>query len=178
MRRLFLVLGAATAALLMSATLAYACGDKLLALNRGLRFQDFSSSRRASILIYSHKGLGTSDANNGGPLQSALVKAGHKLRTVGDRSGLDDALKTGHYDLVLIDVLDVPLVEESLRAAPSSPLIVPIVYEGTKPAEDELLKKQYPFLLKASDKNGRYLTTIDRALDAKSKRDRTSLRRN
>ena len=57
MRRLFLRLGSATVALLLSATPGHACGDKLIALNRGLRFQDFSSSRRASILMYSHIGF-------------------------------------------------------------------------------------------------------------------------
>jgi CheY-like chemotaxis protein len=127
--------------------------------------------------MYTHMGSGASHANNNGQLQSVLVKAGHQLQTVAERRGLDDALKTGHYDLVLVDLMDVAQVEESLRAAPSPPLVVPVVYEGTK-AENKLLKKQYPFLLETPDKNGRSLTAIDRALDAKAKRDRTALRRN
>ena len=55
MRRLCLVSGSVTAILLISVMPTYACGDKLLALNRGPRFQDFSGSRRASILMYGHK---------------------------------------------------------------------------------------------------------------------------
>ena len=177
MRRLFLALGSATVVLLLSATPAFTCGDKLLAVNRGLRFQDFSSSRRASILLYSHKGSGSSNPNDKGQLQSALIRAGHRLQTVAEWRELDDALKTGHYDLVLVDLINAPQVEESLRGAASPPLVVPLVYEATK-AENKLLKKQYPFLLMAREKDGRYLTVIDRALDARAKRERTTLRRN
>ena len=176
MRRLVLVLGCISAVFLLSATLAYACGDKLLALNRGPRFRD-SSSHRASILIYSHMGSPMSSAIHDGQLQSALVKDGHRLQMVGERKELDEALKTGHYDLVLVDLADVPLVEEWLRAEPSSPLVVPVVYQQTK-AENKVLEKQYRFLLKAPDKSGNYLNAIDRALDEKAKRDRTALRRN
>jgi hypothetical protein len=127
--------------------------------------------------MYSHMGSGSSDPNHKSQLQSALIRAGHRLQTVVVWRELDDALKTGHYDLVLVDLINVQRVEESLRTAASPPLVVPLVYEGTK-AEDKLLKKQYPFLLMAREKNGRYLSVIDRAVDAKAKRDRTTLRRN
>jgi DNA-binding NtrC family response regulator len=110
-------------------------------------------------------------------LQSALVKAGHQLETVGERSRLDEALKTGHYDLVLVDLTDAPGVEESLRATPSPPLVVPVVCDATK-AETKAVKKHYPFLLKAPDNSGNYLNAIDRALDEKAKRNRTALRAN
>jgi hypothetical protein len=175
MRRFFFVLGSITAIFLISVTLAYACGDKLLALNRGLRFQDFSSSRRASILMYSHIGSHTSRAINDGQLQSALVKARHRLQTVTEQNGLDYALKNGQYDLVLVDVTEAHVVQESLGANPSAPVVVPIVYEGTK-AETEEVKKRYRCLLKTPDKIGSYLNAIDRALDEKGKRDRAALR--
>ena len=177
MRRFLFVSGVVTASLLLSVTRAYPCGDKLLALNRGLRYQDLSSSRRASILVYTHAGSRTSGAITYGQLQSVLVNAGHQLQTVGERSRLDEVLKTGHYDLVLVDLTDAPGVEESLRAAPSPPLVVPVVYDATK-EESKAFKKQYRFLLKAPDRSGNYLNAIDRALDAKAKRDRTALRRN
>jgi hypothetical protein len=173
-RRLFLALGSITVVLLLSATLVHACGDKLLVLNRGLRFQDFSSSHPASILLYTHTGSRASEAINDGHLQSALVKAGHKLQTVGERSRLDEALQTGHYDLVLVDLSDAPGVEDSLRTAPSPPLVVPVIYEGTK-AETEAVKKHYRCMLKAPDKNGNYLNAIDRAMGEKAKRDLTAL---
>ena len=177
MRRLVLALGSASVVLLLSATPAYTCGDKLIALNRGLRSQDFFSSRRASILMYSHVGSGSSDPYDKGQLQSALIRAGHRLQTVAEWREFYDALKTGHYDLVLVDLVNVPQVEESLRTAASPPLVVPLVSEGTK-AENKLLKKQYPFVLVARERTGRYLTVIDRALDAKEKKYRTTLRRN
>ncbi len=175
MRRLSLLWSCVTAIVLLAATLVYACGDKLLVLNRGLHFQDLASSRSASILLYNHMGSRTSDAINDGQLQSALLKAGHKLQTVGERSQLDDAVKTGHYDLVLVDLADAPGVEEQLRALPSPPVVVPVLYEGNK-AEADAVKAHYRCLLKAPNKMGNYLNAIDRALEEKAKRDRTAVR--
>ena len=173
MRRFFLLRSCVTAIVLLAATLVYACGDKLLVLNRGLRFRDLAGSHPASILLYNHMGSRTSDAINDGQLQSALLKAGHKLQTVGERGQLDDAVKTGHYDLVLVDLADAPGVEEELRALPSPPVIVPVVYEGDK-AETDAVKAHYRCLLNAPNKRGNYLNAIDRALEEKAKRDRTA----
>ena len=93
---------------------------------------------------------------------------------IGERSRLYDALKTGRYDLVLVDLADAPGVEDEMRAAPSPPVVVPVVYEGTK-AETEAVKKHYRCLLKAPDKSGNYLNAIDRAMDEKANRDLTAL---
>jgi hypothetical protein len=174
MRRLLLLFVSVTAIVLLAATLVYACGDKLLVLNRGLRFQDLSS-RPASILLYTHPGSRTSAAVNDSQLQSALQKAGHKVQLIGERGRLDDALKTGRYDLVLVDLADAPGVEDELRATPSAPVVVPVVYEETK-AEAEAVRKHYRCLLKTPDKKGSYLNAIDRALEEKAKRDLTAIR--
>ena len=96
---------------------------------------------------------------------------------VGERKALDEALKTGHYDIVLVDSADVSLVGDLLRTAPSSPLRVPGVYRGTND-ENNSLERQYRFLLQTPDKTGNYLNAIDRALDEKDRRDRTVPRRN
>src|ERR1051326_525100 len=126
MRRLLLALGSIIAVFLLSVTLMYGCGDKLLALNRGPRFRDFSRSHRASILIYSPTGSPTSSAIHDGQLQSALLKSGCRLQMVGERKELNEALRTGHYDIVLVDSTSLSLVENSLRTAPSSPVVVPV----------------------------------------------------
>jgi hypothetical protein len=175
MRRFFLFLCSFTTIVLFAATLVYACGDKLLVLNRGLRFHDLFSSHPASILLYTPSGSRTSDAINDGQLKSALVKAGHKLQMIGQRSRLNDALRTGRYDLVLIDLADAASVDDELRTAHTPPVVMPVVYEGTK-AEVEAVKKQYRCLLKTPDKSRNYLNAIDRALDEKAKRDLTTLR--
>lgn len=175
MRRLFLVWSCVTALALLAATMVNACGDKLLVLNRGLRYQDLASSRPASILLYSHSDSSAPNAVNDGQLKSALLKAGHKLQTIEQRSQLDDAVKSGHYDLVLVNLSDAPEIEAGLRSMPAAPVVVPVVYEGTK-AEANAVKAHYRCLLKAPDKDRNYLNAIDRALDEKAKRDRAAAR--
>jgi hypothetical protein len=175
MRRLFLIGSCVTAMALLAATLVYACGDKLLVLNRGLRYQDLASSRPASILLYSHSDAPAPNAVNDGQLKAALLKAGHKLQIVGERSQLDDAAKGGHFDLVLVNLADAPEVEAEMRTIPAAPVVVPVVYEGSK-AEANAVKAHYRCLLKAPDKDRNYLSAIDRALDEKAKRDRAAAR--
>ena len=173
MRKLFLGLGAIAGMLLLSATLVLACGDKLLVLHRGLRFQDFAGSTVASILLYEPQSP-ASNAFNDGQLESTLVKAGHKLRRVGEQTQLDEAVKSGHYDLVLVALSDATAVEEALHGTPSPPVVVPVVHEASK-AEAQQAKKHFRCMLKAPDKAGNYLNAIDRALNEKAKRDHVAL---
>src|SRR5437763_1461809 len=80
-------------------TTAFACGDKLLALGRGLRMgRAYTASHTASLLIYVGEKGGKSTLGSV-QLQSTLKKAGHKVETVGNPAGLKQGLKTSKVDL-------------------------------------------------------------------------------
>src|SRR3979490_2918334 len=99
--RYLLVLVAVTATTLsQGAVPVHACGDKLMMLGRGIRFQSKHTPRAASVLLY----LPASAAAQ--PLtdpkrESALREAGHTVRAVTSAADLDGALRSGSYDVVL-----------------------------------------------------------------------------
>jgi hypothetical protein len=147
---------------LLSGTLALACGDKLLTVSRGLRFQRAYAGRQANLVIYS-PATPSAGTLKGAKLQSTLKQAAHKLQTVGDPSQLDRVLRSEKVDVVLTDFGELTGILRELQSAPSKPVILPILY---KPSKDELAaaQREYKFALKASADEIQYLTAIDEAM--------------
>jgi ABC-type amino acid transport substrate-binding protein len=143
-------------------TAALACGDKLLAIGRGVRFQQVSAAHEANLVIYS---AGTERravlANNN--LQTALRRAVRKLQILQDGSGLDEALKSGRVDVVLVDFADLAGITQQLRSAPSKPVIIPVLVKPSK-AEFTAAQREYRFALRANADDFEYLTAVDQAM--------------
>lgn len=168
MRKLLIaMLVLATATLAINAALA--CGDKLMLLSRGARFgQVFHHAHAVSILAYTRQNSAVPAVVRDLELQPALKEAGDKLHVVEDRAAFNEALKTGKYDLVLADLADAEGLEEQVRSAPSSPMMLLVVYKPSK-AEENAAGKKFQSVLKAPGKADHYLAAIDKAMELKLK---------
>jgi ABC-type amino acid transport substrate-binding protein len=149
----------------LSGTAALACGDKLLAVGRGVRFQHANAAREANLVIYS------ATARSGAPLgnsklQITLKRVVHKLQVVQGGPQLDQALKSGRVDVVLVEFGDLAGIAQELQSAPSKPAILPILVRPSK-AELTAVQKEYRFALKAGADDFEYLTSIDEAMKVK-----------
>ena len=172
MRRLVTVLSVMVP--LLSASLASACGDKLLVLGRGARFQVETADHPASILFYVNPNAPGSEKVEFTQLQGIMRQAGHRFRSVRGREELAVALKTARFDIVLADFDDASRLEKTIQASPSQPLLLPWVYQETKADAQRAklslkqAKEQYRFALSAPFKVGNFLSTIDRTMEMKS----------
>src|SRR5262245_17950445 len=104
----------------------YACGEKLLILGRGIRFQSRHSPRPASVLLYlpqSETGRPLTDPN----LESALKEAGHAVRAATTSAELESALRSGSYDVVLANITDAPDLERAQAVAAANAVVLPAV---------------------------------------------------
>jgi ABC-type amino acid transport substrate-binding protein len=150
----------------LSGTVALACGDKLLAIGRGVRFQHIDAAREANLVIY------FAGTQGGAPLGSAklqtLRRAVHKLQLVQGGSELDLALKAGRVDVVLVEFADLSGIARQLQVAPSKPVILPILVKPSK-AELAAAQKEYRFALKAAADDFEYLAAIDEAMKLRLK---------
>lgn len=147
---------------------ALACGDKLMLFARGAHFQQvYSSNRAVSILAYVRQNSAVPAVVSYLQPEAALKKAGHKLEAVDNPAALEEALKTGKYDVVLADVADAEGLEQLARSARSKPVIVPVAYKPTK-AQQNAAQKKFHLLLKAPNNTGQYLAAIDQAMDLKA----------
>jgi len=173
MRRFVIVL--AVMVLLLSAWPAGACGDKLLVLGRGVRFQVETADFPASILFYLNPNTPGAEKVEFTQLQGIMRQAGHKFRTVKGREELAAALRTARFDIVLADFADAPRLEEMIQASPSQPLLLPWVFQETKADARKArltltaAKERYQSALMAPFKVGNFLSTIDRTMESKSR---------
>jgi hypothetical protein len=150
-------------------TAAFACGDKLMLLAGGGRFrQVYSRSHPASILAYVRQNSAVPAVVTELEHQPALKQAGYKFFAVEEPARLNEALKTGKYDLVLIDIADILGLEQQVRSAPSMPVVLPVVYKSSK-AEAATVEKKFHCILKAPGSADRYLAALDDAMIVKSK---------
>ena len=153
----------------LATTAVFACGDKLMLLAGSARFrQVFPGSRPASILAYSRQNSSVHGLVNDLEHQSTLKHAGYKVFAIEDRTRLDEALKTGKFDLLLVDAADAEGLEPQARSAPSRPLVLPVVYKSTK-AEAKSVERKFHCVLKAPSSPDRFLAAIDEAMGVKLK---------
>jgi hypothetical protein len=146
---------------------AQACGDKFLVVGRGVRYsRAHAAARTTSILIYKNAGSRIAAGSTDAQLVSNLKQAGYKVQSVENAAGLQNALKSAKYDLVLADIADSPSLEKDVASEPSKPLVVPVLYEPSS-AELAAAKKEYGCAMKAPNKD--YLATIDEILARKAK---------
>jgi hypothetical protein len=146
---------------LLSIPTADACGDKLLRMGRGARFQ--RSMHPATILIYLPSTASAAASTRAPQLQSFLKKAGHKSRVVQGADRLSEVLLSGQYDVVLTDLAEVAGVQKQIESLSSQPSIVPVAFKSTK-AEVSAAKKRYRCVVRNANNGDEYLDAIDEAM--------------
>jgi hypothetical protein len=178
MPRFFMVLGLAVIAVLMTVNPLGACGDRLLVLGHGVRFQIDTADYPASILLFMNPHAPGAAALGDVQLQSIMRQAGHRLHSARSKEDVAAALKNGRYDIVLTDVGDAPALQEIIDGAPSQPVLLPWVYQNEKPtaadkdryqASLKSAKAKYRFALRAPASVGSFLSTIDRVMETRPK---------
>jgi hypothetical protein len=143
-----------------------ACGEKFLNSAKMTSFERAPFARpHASILVYANPAFNLSKALNKGSVEATLSKAGYRPTTVTSPGAFESAMRSGQWDLVLVDVADSGSV---IKRAPASnaPMILPVVYNASK-AELKAAKKQHGRILEAPTKDQSLVSAIDEALATK-----------
>src|ERR1700680_211935 len=112
MRRPLIVLG-----LLLFGTIAWACGDKLM-LVMVSRSSQIKPLHPAAVLVYPGQSA-SAPLIRGLQSQAAIRKAGYRFQILEDSAGLEDALKSGKFDLVVADVADASALSQKVSSAAS-----------------------------------------------------------
>ena len=170
--------------LIQSPAPLHACGEKLLVLGRGIRFQSRHTPRAASVLLYlpqTHSGRPLSDPN----LESALREAGHAVHAVTTDADLESALRSGSYDVVLANITDAPDLERAQAVTERNAVVLPAVYlvvpsqqakQQTK-TDRENASKTFGVVVEVPGRPGHYCAAVDKAMELKLARERSSTRR-
>ena len=164
MRKPWLALFGVLAGVVLVSQPALGCGDKLVLLGRGIRFQRMLATKHpAAILVYLRPESGISAADREYHLDSLLKLAGHKPHAVTNAADFTKELGAHSYDLVLADYSDAGALEKEMRGSKAKPTLVPVVYNPTE-AERVAAEKQYSCLVAPAKKNYEMLTVVDDAM--------------
>lgn len=164
MRKSLMALFGVLAGVLLVSQSILACGDKLVLLGRGIRFQRMLATKHpASILIYLNPRAGIAAADKEYELRAVLKFAGHKPRAVTSAAELTTELGSGNYDVVLVDYSDAPGLEKEIQAANARPALIPVVYNPTA-TQRAAAEKEFSCLIAPAKKNYDLLSVVDQAM--------------
>ena len=181
-RSLFVSVLVVVGVVVQNPALLNACGEKLLLLGRGIRFQSRHSPRPASVLMYlpqSSAGQPLTDHN----LESALKEAGHDVRVATTSADLERALKSGVHDVVVANITDAPDLDQAVTGA--NAVVLPAVYlvasgpqaKQRTEADRDNASKAFGVMVAVPGRPGHYCAAVDKAMELKLKRDRVAGRR-
>ena len=164
MRRITITIAIVMGISLLSLPVAEACGDKLLRIGRGARFQ--RSMHPARVLIYVPPNS-PSDASARAPkLQAFLKKAGHRSNIADGTDRLIELLGSEQYDVVLTGLDQAPIVQKQIDAFASKPVVVPMIVNERK-AEVAAARKRYQSVVKNPNDGDEYLDAIEQAMKSR-----------
>jgi hypothetical protein len=180
MRRMLVLIAIAAGAFTQSVPL-HACGDKLMMLGRGVRFQSKHTPRAASVLLYLPESA-TGQALTDPKLESALREAGHAVRAVTAQADLESALRAGGFDVVLANVTHAPELERAQAVAAGSAVVLPAIYlvapgapsKQQSKADRDKASKDFTVVVEVPGRPGHYCHAVDEAMELKLKREKAA----
>ena len=168
MRKLLLLVLTVSTITLPGLTDANACGDKLLRIGRNFRFHaTYAKKRPARMLIYTPPNSTTLPGAKAAQIQDYFQKVGHKPLAVENIEKLNEALKSGHYDLVLTDFADAATLQRQVQGSPSQTVVLPVLYKRSK-GEEAAAAKQYPVMVKNPKDASDFLQAIYNVMKARA----------
>jgi hypothetical protein len=154
----------ATAVSLLQPVL-HACGDKFLMVGRGARFQRaYASLYPGRLVIYAPASAKSVMAD--ARFHKLLRQAGHNVEVVESWPALEQAMKAGTPDVVLVDVAEAPRVQPLLSSSAAHPdaLFVQSAGKPRPAAVSDAVAR-----LKSDDRAIKYLDEIESTMKARSK---------
>jgi hypothetical protein len=186
MRRILVLLTVVAGALSQGPVPLHACGDKLMMLGRGVRFQSKHTPRAATVLLYLPESA-TGQALTDPKLESALREAGHAVRAVTSSADLQSALRSGTFDVVLANVTHASELDLAKDVAANHAVVLPAIYlvtPGTQlpakqqsKADRDKASKDFAVIVEVPGRPGHYCHAVDQAMELKLKREKEAARR-
>jgi hypothetical protein len=134
---------------------AYACGDSLYRVGKGVSYRVYTAPLPGSVLVY-----GEGEAAE--LLAKELARSGHGVRLVKNDEQLQAELGSGAYDIVIAAYADRSSVVPSVGAASNAPTFLPVAL--TEDEEKQARNEHERVMLAEKDEIKHYLKAIHQTL--------------
>lgn len=154
MRKTHAIVTTAGLLLALMTTNAFACGESLFRVGKGVGFREYTAPLPGSVLVVANT-----------PAEMAMVErlaaAGHDVHVVSDPSEIGSELQNHKIDIVLAYYSQRDVVESQMTPT-AAPAYIPVTMDGT--AEGLEAGQQYQNSLSNEDSVLQYLKTIHKTL--------------
>ena len=134
---------------------AYACGDSLYRVGKGVSYRVYTAPLPGSVLVYG--------AGEGADLLAKeLARSGHGVRLVRNDEELQAELGSGSYDVVIAAYADQSSVVPRVRAASGAPTFLPVAL--TEDEQKQAREEYQRVMLAEKDEIKHYLKAIHQTL--------------
>jgi hypothetical protein len=137
---------------------AFACGESLFRVGKGVAFREYSAPLPGSILVVANTAVELA-------LVARLAAAGHDIHVVSDPSEIGEELQNHEIDVVLAYYSARDVVEAEMSSM-ASVTYIPVAMSGT--LETSEANEHYQRSLSSEDSVLKYLKTIHRTLKTQS----------
>lgn len=134
---------------------AYACGDSLYRVGKGVSYRVYTAPLPGSVLVY---GQGESAEL----LAKELARSGHGVRFVSNDQQLQAELDSGAYDVVIAAYSDKSAVSRDLVVGTDAPTFLPVAL--TKDEANQAREEYERVMLAERDEIKHYLKAIHQTL--------------
>ena len=137
---------------------AFACGDSLYRVGKGVSYRVYTAPLPGSVLVYG-QGEGAEQ------LAQELARSGHGVRLVSNDKELQAEIGSGAYDVVIAAYSDHSAVESTTVAA-NAPAFLPVAMDSDEEAQ---ARQEYERVMLADkDEIKHYLKAIHQTLKKRS----------
>jgi len=150
--RTVLIAGLATA---LIAGNAWACGDSLYRVGKGVSYRVYTAPLPGSVLVYG----GSQGAEQ---LAAELARSGHGVRLVSNSEELQTELGSGGYDVVIAAYTDKAAIKSGTASASKAPKFLPVAL--TEEEEAEARQDYERVMVAQNDEIKHYLKAIHQTL--------------
>jgi len=130
---------------------AYACGDSLYRVGKGVSYRVYTAPLPGSVLVYG-------EGEGAELLAKELARSGHGVRLVKNDEELQAELGSGAYDVVIAAYADRSSVLPRVSAASGAPTFLPIAL--TEDEEKQAREEHERVMLAEKDEIKHYLKAI------------------
>ena len=134
---------------------AYACGDSLYRVGKGVSYRVYTAPLPGSVLVYG-QGEGAE------MLARELARSGHGVRLVSDDEELKAELGSGAYDVVIAAYGDKSAVAQGSLATAGTATFLPVAL--TKEEQEQAREEHERVMLAEKDEIKHYLKAIHQTL--------------
>jgi hypothetical protein len=148
----------ASLASLLIAGNAFACGDSLYRVGKGVSYRVYTAPLPGSVLVYG-EGAGAEQ------LAQELARSGHGVRLISNDSELQAEIGSGAYDVVISAYSNHAAIESRTSAAANTPAYLPVALDSQE--ESQALQDYGRVMLAEKDEIKHYLKAIHLVLKQK-----------